>query len=199
MITHLIGFGFGGDSFWEALLRCILGLLGPALQVLDHIRVTEVFSLIHGQVAPAILGIMRHMALFQQELDALQVTLRCGQMEGSASIIIGQCYVHAGEPMTTKGSNIATGRGEEQVDNGETLGLVTMLARILLVRQMLQVVITMEIEHADQLITELKTAHCVAQCIQGGDHAKMPITLGMTSIMPPLTPVLAGNPTLKAN
>ena len=33
----------------------------------------------------------------------------------------------------------------------------------------------------------------------GGDHNPIPIRLGMTSISPPLTPDLAGNPTLNAN
>lgn len=42
-----------------------------------------------------VLGIVGHAALLDEKLDAIQMALAAGQMEGRAPVVIGQGHVHA--------------------------------------------------------------------------------------------------------
>lgn len=112
----------------------------------------ERVRLIDWHIAPTIFRIERHVALFQQKLDAFQVALGCGQMQCRAAIVVAQRDVHAGQFVAAQRSHIAAGRRKQQVHNGQPLGLVAMTTRILLVTSMLQVIVRMEVERADEFL-----------------------------------------------
>lgn len=63
--------------------------------------------------------------------------------------------------------DVTTGRAEQQIDNGQALGLVLVPARILLVRRVLEIVVSVEVELLDELLAELHAAAGVAERIQG--------------------------------
>ena len=42
-----------------------------------------------------VVRISRNKAVFQKELNTLKVSFSCGQMQGSAVIVISLCHIHS--------------------------------------------------------------------------------------------------------
>ena len=97
-------------------------------------------------------GIGRNGAVFEKELDALEMTLRGGQVQRCPVIVIRLRHVDAGQFVAPHRGHVARRRREQQTHNVEALRLVLVTARVSLVLGVLQIVVPVEVEVAHELL-----------------------------------------------
>lgn len=131
----------------------------------SDVLTSNINGVIHWGSVPPVFGAVGHVTFLQEELDTFEMSLGSGEMERGTSIIIGYSHILVTHQHPSEGSEVPVKGTKQKSGHMLALSIRGADSGIKLFGSVLKVVIVMEVEETDQLLTELDTADTVTASV----------------------------------